>query len=335
LERYSAAKTLSDSKELMIRLNSQLASQGDAAAAASIAQQVADPCGPDQEVRVAALQSLLNMNAERAIPILQQVLENKDACSAELRQQAVFMIGQKMGDEAVDILLDLAHRNPDPDPAVVEQAVFWLSRVDSEEALEALDEILQESREPEIQEAALFAISQHQSDRSTRILRSYLERTDLSGELRENAIFWASQGPGGVDYVRSIWDRLDDPDLRANVLHAVAREGRDEDRQWLVGLAMDPNEDMEVRQNALFWAGQTGGFTMQELRELFSGFSDPEMKEHVVFVASQRSDKEAVDFLMEIAEDKENGDLRENAIFWLGQSDDPRVPEFLLRIIGR
>ena len=25
----------------------------------------------------------------------------------------------------------------------------------------------------------------------------------------------------------------------------------------------------------------------------------------------------------------------EQAIFWLGQSDDPRVAEFLLRIIGR
>ena len=74
---------------------------------------------------------------------------------------------------------------------------------------------------------------------------------------------------------------------------------------------------------------------MSELRELFGSFSDLEMKEHVVFVASQRSDREAVDFLMEIAEDEDNGEVRSQAIFWLGQSDDPRVPEFLLRIIGR
>jgi hypothetical protein len=38
---------------------------------------------------------------------------------------------------------------------------------------------------------------------------------------------------------------------------------------------------------------------------------------------------------MEVAENAENGEIREQAIFWLGQSDDPRVPEFLLRIIGR
>jgi len=332
---YPTANTLSDSKELMIRLDSQLASQGDAAAAASIAQQVADPCGPDQEVRVAALQALLNMNSEKAIPILKQVLEDKDACSAELRQQAVFMIGHHMGDESVDILLDLAHRNPDPDPEVVEQAVFWLSRVESEEALSALEEILRETSDPDIQEAALFSISQQGTEQSNQVLIRYAERTDISSELRGNAIFWVSQGPGGSGYVRSIWDGLDDPELKATVLQSVAQGGAEEDRRWLVGLAMDPNEDVEVRQNALFWAGQSGAFTMAELRELFSSFSDPEMKEHVVFVTSQRSDKEAVDFLMEIAEDKENGELREQAIFWLGQSDDPRVAEFLLRIIGQ
>ena len=73
----------------------------------------------------------------------------------------------------------------------------------------------------------------------------------------------------------------------------------------------------------------------QELHELFDSFSDPELKEQLVFAASQGDEPESVDFLMEIAEDPENGELRETAIFWLGQSKDPRVPEFLLRIIGR
>ncbi len=66
-----------------------------------------------------------------------------------------------------------------------------------------------------------------------------------------------------------------------------------------------------------------------------TSFSDSEMKEQVIFAASQRGDRESVDFLMEVAENPENGELREQAIFWLGQSEDSRVPEFLLRIIGR
>ena len=332
---YSQASTLADARELLMRVETQLAMQGDAQAAAAITQQATDPCGPDQELRAAALNALMNMNSERAIPILRQVLEDRGACSAELRQQAVFLIAQKMDEESMDILLDLAHRNPDPDPEVREQAVFWLSQVRSEEALDALESILRESHDPQLQENAIYAISQHRSERSGQILREYAERTDAPTELRENAIFWIGQAPGGVEYLKSIWARLDTPELKENILHAIAQADDEDGRRWLMERARDSSEDMEVRTNALFWVGQSGSFTTAELRELFGDFSDPEMKEQLVFAASQRNEPEAVDFLMEVAEDPENGELREQAIFWLGQSKDPRVPEFLLRIIGR
>ncbi len=335
IEDHSDSSTYADARELMLRVESQLARQGDASAAAAITQQATDPCGPDQELRAAALNALLNMNAERAVPILRQVLEDRDACSAELRQQAIFLLSQKLDDESVDILLDLAHRDPDPDPEVREQAVFWLSQVQSEEALDALEDILRESDDPEIQESALFAISHHGSDRGVEILKGYVERTGVPAELRANAVFFLGQSPGGAEYLRSIFGSLDEPDLKENALHAIAQSGGEASRRWLVERARDPSEDIEIRTNALFWASQSGAFAIDELRDLFDSFTDPEMREQLVFAASQRDEAGAVDFLMEVAEDPENGELREQAIFWLGQSDDPRVAEFLLRIIGR
>jgi HEAT repeat protein len=53
----------------------------------------------------------------------------------------------------------------------------------------------------------------------------------------------------------------------------------------------------------------------------------------VIFVASQMRAEGAVDFLMEVATTDEDRELRERAIFWLGQSNDPRVAEFLLTLI--
>jgi HEAT repeat protein len=335
IDEHQAAATLADAQELLVRVEAQLAQQGDAQAAAAITQQAQEACGPDQEMRVAALNALLNMNSERAIPILQDVLRDRDACSVELRRQAVFLISQKMTDESVDILLDLAHRNPDPDPEVREQAVFWLSQVRSDEALTALESILSESDDPEVQEAALFALSQHGGERAGRVLREFAERPDSPMELRENALFWIGQTPGGGEYLRSVYSRIEDPELRSGLLHSIAQDDSESTRQWLMARVRDTSEDMEVRTEALFWVSQEGGFSIAELRELFGGFDDPELKEQVIFAASQRDDRESVDFLMEVAEDRENGELREQAIFWLGQSDDPRVPDFLLRIIGR
>ena len=43
--------------------------------------------------------------------------------------------------------------------------------------------------------------------------------------------------------------------------------------------------------------------------------------------------REAVEELMEIALGEEDTDLQKSALFWLGQSDDPRVADFLLELI--
>ena len=194
-ERFPQAGTQADARELRVRIEAQLARRGDANAAAAIARQASDPCGGEGGgARAAALSALMNMNAEAAIPILKEVLQKRDgACSAEMRRQAVFLLSQKMTDESVTILLDLAHRNPDPDPEVREQAVFWLSQVKSEQALDALMAILRESKDTELQETALFAISQQGSERGLDVLRQYAQRADAPTELRANAIFWLGQ----------------------------------------------------------------------------------------------------------------------------------------------
>ena len=124
-----------------------------------------------------------------------------------LFRRAVFLISQKMTDNTVDVLLDLAHRNPDPDAEVREQAVFWLHQVDPPEALDALESILTESDDQELQERAIFAISQRSGDgRAAEILKSYAMRRNVPRELRENAIFWISQNPeaGGADFLLSL-----------------------------------------------------------------------------------------------------------------------------------
>jgi HEAT repeat protein len=59
------------------------------------------------------------------------------------------------------------------------------------------------------------------------------------------------------------------------------------------------------------------------------------MRAQVIFVASQRNDPAAVDLLMRIAENDPNEELQSKAVFWLGQTGDPRVPEFLLKLINR
>jgi HEAT repeat protein len=91
---------------------------------------------------------------------------------------------------------------------------------------------------------------------------------------------------------------------------------------------------VEVRKQALFWAGQNKSVDVARLGAIYDKGSDQEFREQVIFVLSQRSrDPAAIDKLIDIAKTEKNRDLREKAIFWLGQSRDPKALKALSEIV--
>jgi HEAT repeat protein len=343
-ERFPKASTKGDAKALERRIQGELARRGDEEAAAEVheaAESAAEAGESDEgadcdedgdDMKVAALNALIHMNAERARPILQRVLARRDAASACLRKKAVFLVAQGGGEGVERVLVEAART--DPDVEVREQAVFWLSQVEGEQAVGALDSILRSSKDPRVQEKAVFALSQHESPKAQQALRAYAERADLSDDLREKAIFWIGQRGGAENggYLRALFGRLKSEQLRNKILFSVSQMDGAENARWLLGVARDRAQPIEIRKQALFWAGQ-GGAPMAELGALYSTMDDPEMREQLIFVYSQRDEPAALDKLLEIARRDPNPDMRKKALFWLGQSDDPRAAKALQEII--
>jgi HEAT repeat protein len=289
----------------------------------------------EDDERVAALNALLQMDADRAMPILTKVLERRDECSAALRRKAVFLVSQKRTPQTADLLLKIA-RN-DPDEEVRQQAVFWLSQVPDERAVDMLEDILKNSKDEELQNKALFALSQHRSGRGSAILREFATKDGAPTELRGQAIFWLGQRPSqeNNDFLRTLYTRLTNDELKEKVLFSLSQRRGMGNEAWLMNIAVNDREDIELRKKALFWAGQSG-VGIDAIIPLYSRINDQEMKEQVIFVLSQRNNQTAaVDKLMDIAKNDKNPELRKKAIFWLGQSRDPRVQQFLLDMINR
>jgi HEAT repeat protein len=366
-ERFPKAATKGDANALASRIQGELARQGDPAAAARVAAVAADagrtppmpptpptpPVGPtpptpptppsppdrddrcsddDDDTKVAALNALQQMDDERARPILQRVLARRDPASVCLRRKAVFLIAQESASGTEDILLETARS--DPDHEVREQAVFWLSQVGTDRAVGALDSILRTSKDPAIQEKAVFALSQHGSERALKALRAYAERPDLSVDIREKTIFWIGQSGGAENeaYLRELYGRLKEESLREKVLFSVSQAGGQENARWLLGIAKDGRQPLELRKRALFWAGQSDA-SITDLTALYAATPDREMREQLIFVYSQRDEPAAVDKLLDIAKREPDVELRKKALFWLGQSDDPRAAKALQDII--
>ncbi|MEP6551816.1 MAG: HEAT repeat domain-containing protein, partial [Gemmatimonadales bacterium] len=342
----------SDGANLRTRVCGELAKRGDESCAQSI-NSIADPgndvtngarnipsqgrsCPSEDDEdddRIAALNALLQMDADRAMPILQKVLARRDACSAGLRRQALFLVSQKKTDQTANILMNAA-RN-DPDPEVREKAVFWLSQVPGSTPL--LADILQGKADENIKEQALFALSQQNDPRAQQILRDFAARESESEDLRDKAIFWLGQrrSTENTEFLRNLYSRLTNQDLKEKVLFSLSQQKGSGNEQWLMSIVVNPKEDIELRKKALFWAGQSGVAT-SELSSLYNRLTDNEIKEHMIFVFSQRqSDRAAMDKLFDIAKNEKDPELRKKAIFWLGQSRDPRVQQFLMDMINR
>jgi tetratricopeptide (TPR) repeat protein len=344
LKQRDAKIWKSDGAVLLTRVCGELAKRGDEACAVDIEKTAQkDPPAqggkscPDEDDenddRIAALNALMQMDADRAMPILKKVLERRDACSAGLRRKAVFLVSQKRTAETANILMNVART--DPDQEVREQAVFWLSQVPGSTGL--LEEILKGDNTENIKEKALFSLSQQNEPRAQQILRDFAARENESAELREKAIFWLGQrrSADNTTFLRDLYSRIRNDDLKEKILFSLSQQRGAGNEQWLMDIAVNPKEDIELRKKALFWAGQSG-VAIPELSKLYDRMGDAEMREQIIFVLSQRqSDRLAMDKLFDIAKNEKDPELRKKAIFWLGQSRDPRVQQFLMDLINR
>ncbi len=288
----------------------------------------------EEDVQHAALQALMQVDSERALPILRRVLQRRDECSIPLRKQAIFVLSQHDPAEAEDLLIDLA-RN-DPDPEIKETAVFWLSQSGSERALDVLLDILGTTDDPKLQEKAIFAVSQHRSARVAELLRSYALDASKPSRVREQAIFWMSQHADLADpsFLIELYGQLGETRLKEQVFFALSqiRDGRAID--WMLERALDSGEPTALRKQALFWAGQHRSVDLARLNGLYGRLTDREMKEQLIFLYSQRSEPEAVERLIEIARAEKDPELRKRVIFWLGQTGDERAIAYLLELVG-
>lgn len=331
---YTKAVTARDGKALLARVNGELAKRGDTKAAETVTREgkrapQGCPRG-DDDVRAEALNAFLSMNSEQAVPLLKQILARRDECSIDLRRKAVFLVSQKRGPEVEDILLGAARQ--DPDKEVRSQAVFWLSQVNSDRAVTHLEQILKSSEDRDVRDKAIFALSQHNSERASQIIRDFAINQGAPAELREKAVFWLGQRKGSGDFLKSMFMKERSAELKDKIIFALSQQRGNE--SWLMDLATNNSENMELRKKALFWAGQSKTTSLPELAALYDRVKEREMKDQLIFVYSQRREREAADKLMSIAKTEPDRELRKKAIFWLSQSKDPRVAEFLMQLVS-
>lgn len=104
----------------------------------------------------------------------------------------------------------------------------------------------------------------------------------------------------------------------------------------LLRIAKNEQRPRELRKSAVFWLGQAASDATAALDGIADDNNeDIEIRKAAVFALSQRPREEGVPALLRIVRGKGDARVRKQAIFWLGQSGDPRALAYFEEVLTK
>jgi HEAT repeat protein len=157
-------------------------------------------------------------------------------------------------------------------------------------------------------------------------------------DVRKSAIFWLANCRGRAGYQTVA--RIAREDASAKVReHAVFALTLSLEPEAIPAILRVAKEDKvpHVRGQALFWLAQRASRNTAAgaITEAIDKDPDTEVKKKAVFALTQMQADEGVPMLIQVARGNTNAAVRKQAMFWLGQSKDPRALKFFEEVLSR
>jgi hypothetical protein len=136
-----------------------------------------------------------------------------------------------------------------------------------------------------------------------------------------------ASGPSGASEEKG-GRRVEEPALAALAFHADPSA-----LEALIALARQ-DASGHVRGQALFWLAQRAGSKVAGvITRAIEDDPETDVKKRAVFALSQLPHDEGVPLLIDTARKNRNPAVRKQAMFWLGQSNDPRAIAFFEEVL--
>lgn len=284
----------------------------------------------DSHLRKTAIFWLGQTDDESVLDLLKELAASTDG---EVAQGAVFAISQHHSPRADTILTEMARAGSSRRQR--EEAIFWISQRDTPGNDDLLIQIFESDKDTQIRKRVIFALTQRHSE-AARVKLFEIARSAADRESREDAIFWVGQrgDDQAADELIRLLDGERDTGLRKKIVFSLSQMNNPKARTKLMDVVRR-SDDAELRAETVFWIAQTGGAQALEfLVQLYDSEKSVEVKRKIIFSLTQTHDqKAALRKLMAIGKSDPSPELRKEAIFWIGQSQDPEAIKFLEDIL--
>lgn len=273
---------------------------------------------PDEEVKIMALQGLVNSGSDRAVPIIEGILSDPKS-SPKLKDKAIFLLSQSGDARATELLGKMARNRGNPEMQA--RALRYLGIMGGERSRKLLADVYTSSTDVDVKKSILKSfmisgdrahlLSLAKTEPNPDLRAEAVQQLGVSGARNELAELYNSESSfevkkkilqamfvgGSVDKLSEIAKSERNPELRATAIRNLGLAGGARSAQTLVTI-YETDSSPEVRHaviNALFLQNNA-----KALIDLARKEKDPEMKKSIISKLSIMGSKEAADYLMEL-----------------------------------
>jgi HEAT repeat protein len=255
---------------------------------------------------------------QESLAYLKSLAESGDM--KRVAENATAAIGMHDDQNASVTLKSLAR--PGLPTAVRATAVFWIGYIGGEQAYLA-DIIRNERENVEVRESAASALGRSRESAILSTLRGLYDAVN-NRQVKESLLYSISKNDdqkGAVDFLSRVLKSEPDRQLKEAAVHQLGRIPGTQ--AMLVELARNEQESREVREAAVHAIGRSDTpSTFSTLEGLYRSVSDAQVRESIIHAAGRKQDeKAAINFLVQVAKNDADRNLRENAIHRLGKME--------------
>jgi len=289
-----------------------------------VRRNVGQPVNPeaqgDEELKLIAINSLLNSDPEKALPILEKLLQGP--ASPRVRERAVFVLAQSNSPRAREILKNLARGSSTPE--LQSKAIQYLGVMGGAESRATLAEVYSASTDVDVKRRILRAFMV--SGDKQRVLTA--AQTEQNADLRAEAVRQLG-AMGANDELWQMYQKESAVPVKKQILQAMFVGGNSARMTELARSEKDP----ELRSAAVRNLGMMGGAkTGDTLVEIYNGEKDPAVRRNVLNALFVQGNATA---LVAIARKETDPELKKTVVQKLSMMQGKVVTDYMQELLSK
>jgi HEAT repeat protein len=288
-----------------------------------IRQAGGQPVPPDAEsnddLKLLAINSLMNTDPERAVPLLEKILQG--TASPKLKERALFVLIQSGSPRAREVVAQFARGGANPDLQL--KAIDQLGLFGGKASRQTLADIYAASNDTRVKRRILRAFMLG-GDRDRLLAAAKQEK---SPELRAEAVRQLGL-VGGVEQLAELYQAETTTEGKKAIIHSLFLAGA-ADR---IGQLARSEKDTGARLDAIRSLGLMGKKTGPDLVAMYASDPDKAVKKAVLQALFLQGNATAI---VEIARKETDPELKKEAVQKLSLMNSKEAAEFMMEVLNK